>query len=80
MWSGSYLNLFVKSGGAVNQRFREFRGENSGSDPNPYGWSHTHIGLSRNGEPAAPRRIGVNRCRKGDKRKTPGHRFLGVGR
>jgi len=53
---------------------------NSGSDANPYGWSHTYVGLSRNGESAASRQIGVNRCRKGGKRETPGHRFLGVGR
>jgi hypothetical protein len=64
----------------VNQRFREFRAEISGSEANLDGWFRTPVGVSRNGEFPAGWRFGVNRCRKGDKRKTPGGRSLGAGR
>jgi len=64
----------------VNQRFREFRAENSGSEANLDDWFRSPVGVSRNGEFSASERIGVNRCRKGGKRKTPSRRSLGVGR
>lgn len=64
----------------VNQRFREFRAEISGFGSNFYDWFRSPVGVSRNGEFPASGRIGVNRGRKGGKRKTSGGRSLGVGR
>jgi hypothetical protein len=73
-------NPVVNPRRSVKQRFREFLAEISGFAANLYGWFRTHVSVSRNGEFPAWARIGVNPCRKGVKRKTPGRRKIDVGR